>query len=96
MFRAVPPDRLLIETDAPDQCLPSALAQFRLHGPCIEAGAVCSGDFPADAARTSGRPLNHHANMVVVYDYVAGMLGEPIQSLAARVEENFHRLFRGL
>ena len=96
VFRAVPPDRLLIETDAPDQCLPDALAQFSLHGPCAETGAVCSGNRPAGPARASGRPLNHPANLVVVYDYVAGMLGEPIQSLAARVEENFHRLFRAL
>ncbi len=96
VFRAVPPDRLLIETDAPDQCLPNALAQFSLHGPCAETGAVCSGNRPAGPARASGRPLNHPANLVVVYDYVAGMLGEPIQSLAARVEENFHRLFRAL
>lgn len=28
VFRRVPPDRLLIETDAPDQCLPSSLTEF--------------------------------------------------------------------
>jgi len=96
VFRAVPPDRLLIETDAPDQCLPDGLAQFPLHGPCPETGAVRSGDCLADPVPASGHRLNHPANLVVVYDYVAGMLGEPIQSLTARVEENFHRLFRGL
>lgn len=31
VFRSVPPDRLLIETDAPDQCLPSTLDRYGLR-----------------------------------------------------------------
>ena len=33
MFRRVPSDRLLLETDAPDQCLPPALDRFALVDP---------------------------------------------------------------
>jgi len=45
---------------------------------------------PPDA---EGRPLNHPANLGAVYRFVAECLGAPIESLAAQVEENFHRLF---
>jgi TatD DNase family protein len=76
-FRHVPQDRLLIETDAPDQHLPPELNRFPL----------------ADA---NGKPLNHPANLSVVYEGLAGFLGEPLDSLAARVEENFQRVFGGL
>ena len=31
-FLSVPPDRLLIETDAQDQCLPAALVKYPLPG----------------------------------------------------------------
>lgn len=75
-FRQVPPNRLLIETDAPDQLLPPELAKFSL----TEQGTE--------------KPLNHPANLVSVYQFVADMLGEPVEKLAARVEENFSRLFQ--
>ncbi len=74
-FRFVPPDRLLIETDAPDQLLPDALNRHPLTDPA------------------TGRPLNHPANLPAVYQFAAGLLGEPVESLASRVEENFARLF---
>ena len=77
-FRHVPPDRLLIETDAPDQSLPLAL---NAH--------------PLLDART-GQPLNHPANLGAVYRFAAGLFGEQVEPLAARVEENFRRLFGGL
>ena len=76
-FKHVPPDRLLIETDAPDQHLPDELNRFPL----------------ADA---NGKPLNHPANLSAVYEGLAGFLGEKFDSLAARVEENFQRVFGGL
>ena len=74
-FRHVPPDRLLIETDAPDQPLPEALNAYPLR------------------ASATGQAINHPANLGAVYRFVAEMLGEPLASLATRVEENFARLF---
>jgi TatD DNase family protein len=76
-FRQVPPDRLLIETDAPDQHLPAEKILHPLVG-------------------TDGKPLNHPANLVAVYAGLAKFLGEKVESLAARVEENFMRVFGGL
>jgi len=75
VFRHVPPDRLLLETDAPDQLLPDSL---NLH--------------PLADARTA-QPLNHPANLAAVYQGLASLLGEPVENLAARVEQNFLRLF---
>jgi TatD DNase family protein len=74
-FQQVPADRLLLETDAPDQPLPDELLMHEL----------------TDA---SGRPIHHPANLAAIYRYVAAMFGEPMESLAARMEENFHRLFK--
>jgi TatD DNase family protein len=77
-FRHVPPDRLLIETDAPDQLPPDARNRHPL----------------TDAA--SGKAINHPANLEAVYEFVAELLGERVQALANRVEENFQRLFGSL
>ena len=76
-FKAVPADRLLIETDAPDQLLPDDKNHFPLIG-------------------TDGKPLNHPANLPAVYYGLAEFLGEKPASLAARVGENFRRVFGGL
>ena len=76
-FRYVPAERLLIETDAPDQLLPEAQNRFPLVG-------------------ADGKPLNHPANLPAVYSGLAEFLGENPGSLAARVEENFQRVFGGL
>jgi TatD DNase family protein len=77
-FRHVPPDRLLIETDAPDQQLPDTRVLFHL----------------TDA--TSGKSLNHPANLKAVYLFAAELYVEPLASLAKRVEENFLRVFGGV
>ncbi len=74
-FRHVPVDRLLLETDAPDQPLPPEIASYKLEDP--KTGAV----------------INHPANLAAVYRFAAGLLNEPLEVLAERVEENFFRLF---
>lgn len=76
-FKKVPADRLLIETDAPDQLLPEEKNLHPLVGP-------------------DGEPLNHPANLVVVYSGLAEFLGEELEPLAARVEENFLRVLGGI
>ncbi len=73
-FKHVPADRLLIETDAPDQLLPEEKILRPLTG-------------------TDGKLLNHPANLTTVYSGLAEFLGETVESLAARVEENFQRVF---
>ena len=73
-FKQVPADRLLIETDAPDQPLPAEKILQPL-------------------AAADGSPLNHPANLPAVYSGLAEFLGEKVESLAARVEENFQRVF---
>jgi TatD DNase family protein len=77
-FRHVPPDRLLIETDAPDQLLPAERIQY----PLTEA--------------TTGKAINHPANLGAIYRFAAELLGEPLDRLAERVGENFRRLFGAL
>lgn len=76
-FKRVPPDRLLLETDAPDQLLP----ENRNRHPLADA---------------EGKPLNHPANILAVYEGLAEFLGEKMESLAARVEENFQNVFGGI
>lgn len=74
-FKLVPADRLLIETDAPDQLLPDA-----------------ANKHPLTDAHTA-KPLNHPANLTVVYQFLADLRGVPLVELAGQVEENFRRLF---
>ena len=75
-FRHVPADRLLVETDAPDQLLPPEKNLFPL-------------------AAADGKLLNHPANLAAVYHGLAEFLGEKTEPLAARVAENFLRVFGG-
>jgi TatD DNase family protein len=74
IFKHVPRNRLLIETDSPDQLLPPELNRFPLAGP-------------------DGKPLNHPANLVVIYQELAKFLEIEPPALAAQVEENFLRIF---
>jgi len=81
-FRHVPPDRLLIETDAPDMVPPENYIEFPLTD------------------ESSGKAINHPANIGAVYRFVAELLDEPVEIVAEkkkkkRVEENFLRLFGG-
>jgi TatD DNase family protein len=74
-FRHIPPDRLLIETDAPAMPLPQ---HWRTH------------KLPPSP---EGTPVNHPGNIEATYTALAAFLGEPLPSLAGRIEENFLRLF---
>ena len=76
-FLRVPADRLLLETDAPDQSLPPE----RVLHPLPDR---------------SGRPVNHPANLPAVYQFAAELLGEPLDLLTQKVEQNFLRLFGGI
>jgi len=77
-FRHIPADRLLIETDAPDQLLPDELNKFRL------------------AVESTGKPINHPANLRAVYEFAAQLRGLTLETLTGQVEANFQRLFGGL
>jgi TatD DNase family protein len=70
----VPLERLLIETDAPDQLLP----EERVGHPLADA---------------EGKPINHPANILAVYEFAAELMGETTESLAMQIEKNFARLF---
>ena len=50
--------------------------------------------FPLTGA--DGRPLNHPANLIAVYEGLAEVFSEKVEALAARVEENFQRVFDGI
>jgi len=79
VFRSVPGDRLLLETDAPDMALPAYLDSR-------------GGAFPGDGAECS---VNHPANITVVYTEAARFLGEDVGSLAERMERNAERWWKG-
>ena len=90
-FRHIPADRLLIETDAPDQMLPEMKN---------EEGGMKNvfGDETVFSLtdKKTGKPINHPANLAAVYHFAAELRGEPVEQLAAQVEQNFLRLFSGL
>ena len=88
-FKHVPPDRLLIETDAPDQMLPADQCSV-LSIQNREPGGRHVYSL-TDAA--TGKPINHPANLAAVYQFAAGLFGETVEALAARVEQNFLKLF---
>ena len=75
-FLHVPSDRLLIETDAPDQMLPDEQNAHPLPN------------------TADGKPVNHPANLRAVYNLAAELFQEPVEKLAARVEQNFQNLFQ--
>jgi TatD DNase family protein len=123
VFKHVPLDRLLVETDAPDQRLPEMPvaavptdgqrnldpwleAQVGRVTPCAPQPGKPSPDGAHGVTRPTtprgtlaltdprtGQPINHPANLPLVYAGLAGLLGIPLEALAPQVEENFLRLF---
>jgi len=75
IFRHVPIERLLAETDASTMLLPPERVRYLLP------------DSP------EGRPVNHPANIVAVYEGLAEIRGMSVEALAAQIEDNFNRLF---
>ena len=74
-FKRVPAERLLIETDAPDQLLPDSANVFPL------------------ADTSTGKALNHPANLRASYEFAADLRAVPLVTLVAQSEVNFQRLF---
>src|SRR5690606_5604601 len=85
-FRRVPPDRLLAETDAPDQRLP-ARDELDEVAPQVPE--------PLALRDPGGRAINHPANLPAVYRGLAAVRDEPLDGMTARIAENFTRLFGG-
>jgi len=75
VFKQIPLERLLVETDAPDQPLPEELNRH----PLMDA--------------TTGKPINHPANLRAVCAGLAKTRGMAVEDLARQMEENFKRLF---
>jgi TatD DNase family protein len=95
-FQHVPAERLLIETDAPDQRMPETqTAQPGARREEARNFFLEAKTYPLiDSA--SGQALNHPANLAAVYAFAAELRGGTEESLATQVEENFLRLFGGL
>jgi len=73
-FRQIPLERLLIETDAPDQVLPPGLGK-------------------ALTDTETDKPINHPANIGVIYDFAGELRGIQRAELIPIVARNFRRLF---
>ena len=90
-FQHVPAERLLIETDAPDQNLPEMLS--------AESGVRSfwqdAKTYPLIDSAT-GQTLNHPGNLAAVYAFAAELRDVTGEVLAAQVDKNFRRLFGGL
>jgi TatD DNase family protein len=86
IFRSIPIDRLLVETDAPDMSPPPEHAPFSLP-----AATQTPGSREGDSDNVAS--LNHPANLAETYRALAELRGMSLEALAAQVEKNFQRLF---
>lgn len=93
VFREVPADRLLVETDAPDQRLPMEPEWLAGGTGETEADPTWADWRPRVDRSASGADLNHPANLILVYRGLAQIRGEDGRQLAATVAVNFARLF---
>ncbi len=93
---AVPRDRLLLESDAPDQCpvLPVvAAAAAEVPGGGSSSGGG-GGEGGAACGDGGGATLNEPSFMVLTATAVAAALGCPVHELAAQCARNAARVFR--
>lgn len=98
VFRHVPADRLLIETDAPDQRLPAVPGWKRVDemgDTGVEEASMVDWPTPVEWTGPDGRPLNHPVNLRQVYAGLSAVLQQSVTQLAERTEANFERLFGG-
>lgn len=86
-FARVPPERFLLETDAPDMELPAGLARYSLER---ESGGNAGGTGRDGSAGTRSRG-NHPANLAVIHERAADFIGWTAADLADQVGENFRR-----
>jgi len=90
VFGGIPADRLLVETDAPDQRLP-ATPEWQAAGDGTAAGEWHPREWPA--GEPTRPPLNLPENLALVYRGLAQVRGEAVETLATRVEGVFRELF---
>ncbi len=85
-FRAIPADRRLIETDAPDQRLPEPF-------PALTRLGVGETEGPLACRAADGRALNHPANLRWVCLGLADFLALDPPEFAQQLERNHRALF---
>jgi TatD DNase family protein len=90
-FRQIPIDRLLVETDAPDQPLPSPSGAAPGFADLLTGSPPHSWSDPR-----TGAEINHPANLPLVYRGLARIRGQSTPELAQAVRHNFETLFAGL
>lgn len=95
VFHRIPEERLLVETDAPDQRLPHAPPWPRTEFDLSAAARpeVPEWTPPLELPGPEGRLLNHPVNLGLVYRGLATVLRLPTERLAVMAERNFDRLF---
>uniref|UniRef100_A0A453CKX9 TatD related DNase n=1 Tax=Aegilops tauschii subsp. strangulata TaxID=200361 RepID=A0A453CKX9_AEGTS len=95
MLKAIPLDRILLETDAPD-AVPRLDNVSLVTVPVDTSDAdieMFQGDSTSQAATPSKESLNHPANIHIVLKYVASLLEMPEAELAEASYRNATKLF---
>lgn len=95
ILQAIPLDKILLETDAPD-ALPK-MDDVSLSTVLVDSsgadGYKCHRDANSQAATSSNESLNHPANIHIVLKFVASLLEMPETTLAEMSYKNAIQLF---